>query len=260
MNVFVFDIETVPDVDAGRRLYGLGNISDAQVAEALFTLQRLRSGRDFLPHHLHRIVAISAVFRHRDRFQVWSLGDERSAEAELIERFFEGIERYSPTLVSWNGGGFDLPVLHYRALAHGISAPRYWDTGEDDSSFKWNNYLSRFHQRHTDLMDVLAGYQPRASAPLDQLAAVCGFPGKLGMSGARVWDYFQAGRITEIRAYCETDVVNTYLLYLRYQRLRGRLDGDRYAEECRRVRESLGQLEGAHWPEFLAAWENSDGR
>jgi len=241
-------------------VYGFGDLSAEQVAEALYNQQRLRRGNEFLAHHLHRIVAISAVFRSRDRFKVWSLGDEQADEAELVKRFFEGIERHSPTLVSWNGGGFDLPVLHYRAMVHGIEAPRYWDNGEDDSSFKWNNYLSRFHQRHTDLMDVLAGYQPRASAPLDHLASLCGFPGKLGMSGAKVWDYFLAGRLAEIRAYCETDVVNTYLLYLRYQLLRGRLGTDNYQSECRLVRDSLTSQAGLHWPEFLAAWVNDDGK
>jgi predicted PolB exonuclease-like 3'-5' exonuclease len=260
VNVFVFDIETVPDVEGARRIHDLTDMNPEQVAEGLFMQQRQRKGNEFLPLHLQRIVAISAVFRSREKFQVWTLGDEDSSEAELIKRFFEGIERYSPTLVSWNGGGFDLPVLHYRSMVHGIAAPRYWDNGEDDSSFKWNNYLSRFHQRHTDLMDVLAGYQPRASAPLDQLASLCGFPGKLGMSGAKVWDYFVAGRIAEIRDYCETDVVNTYLLYLRYQRLRGRLDAKSYHSECRLVRDSLGQLPGAHWPEFLGAWINDDGK
>ncbi len=259
MNIFVFDIETVPDVETARRLFGLGDISADQVAQALFTKQRLRTGNEFLPHHLHRIVAISAVFRSGDRFRVWSLGDEQAEEAELITRFFEGIERHSPTLVSWNGGGFDLPVLHYRALMHGVVAPRYWENGDDDNSFKWNNYLSRFHSRHTDLMDVLAAYQPRASAPLDQLAVLCGFPGKLGMSGAHVWDYFRDGRLAQIRAYCETDVLNTYLLYLRYQRLRGRLDDGNYNAECRLVRDNLAQLQGSHWTEFLAAWVNNDG-
>ena len=71
-----------------------------------------------------------------------------------MKRFFDGIERYSPTLVSWNGGGFDLPVMHYRALINGVTAPRYWETGNDDASFRYNNYLGRYHWRHTDLMDV----------------------------------------------------------------------------------------------------------
>ena len=113
---------------------------------------------------------------------MWSLGDAEASEAELVRRFFDGIEKFTPTLVSWNGGQFDLPVLHYRALLHGIAAPRYWDTGDVDREFRWNNYLSRFHERHTDLMDVLAGYQVRATASLDDIALLLGLPGKMGMS------------------------------------------------------------------------------
>jgi predicted PolB exonuclease-like 3'-5' exonuclease len=189
--------------------------------------------------------------------KVWSLGEEASPEEELIKRFFDGIDRFTPDLVSWNGGGFDLPVLHHRALIHGITAPRYWESGDEDQSFRWNNYLSRFHPRHTDLMDVLAGYQPRAGAPLDQMAALCGFPGKLGMSGARVWDSYCEGRLAEIRAYCETDAMNTYLLWLRYQLLRGRLDETGYGNEIQRVRDVLGQEPGDHWRVFMEAWNGS---
>ena len=256
MNVFVFDIETIPDVRAGRRLFGIDGLSDKEVAEAMFHRQRLAGGSDFLRHSLHQIVAIAAVFRHADKLQVWSLGDESSSEKELIQRFFDGIERFSPTLVSWNGGGFDLPVLHYRALLHGVRAPRYWDNGADDSSFRWNNYLNRFHERHTDLMDVLAGHQARASASLQDIATLLGFPGKLGMEGGKVWHAFLAGEIGGIRAYCETDVLNTYLVYLRFQLLRGWLDESSYAGECELVRDTLSAHGAAHFLEFLAAWDN----
>ncbi|MCB1745177.1 MAG: 3'-5' exonuclease, partial [Gammaproteobacteria bacterium] len=153
-----------------------------------------------------------------------------------------------------NGGGFDLPVLHYRALIHGIESPTYWDTGQHDSQFRFNNYLSRFHQRHTDLMDVLSGYQPRASASLEEMALLCGFPGKLGMSGARVWEAYQAGEIESIRNYCETDALNTYLLYLRFERIRGHLDPSGYEREIERLRAHLRQDGRAHMQAFLEAW------
>jgi predicted PolB exonuclease-like 3'-5' exonuclease len=256
MNVMVFDIETVPDVTAGRRLYDLDGLSEADVAQAMFQLRMAKTGNDFLPHHLQRIVAISVVFRTRDAVRVWSLGDEDADEAELIKRFFDGLERYTPTLVSWNGGGFDLPVLHYRSLLHGVSAPRYWDVGGDDREFRYNNYLGRYHWRHVDLMDVLAGYQPRANAPLDEVATMIGLPGKMGMSGAKVWDAFQAGDLAGIRNYCETDVLNTYLVYLRFQHLRGQLDDIGYADEQERVRAVLAESEAAHLREFLEAWKN----
>ena len=254
MNVFVFDIETVPDVDAGRRLLGLAGLSDEDVAKTMFQQSRERTGNEFLKHHLQRVVAISVVLRSGERFKVWSLGTPESDEKDLVKRFFDGLERYTPTLVSWNGGGFDLPVLHYRSLLHGVVAARYWEGGDEDTSFRYNNYLSRFHHRHTDLMDVLSAYQPRASAKLDDIATLLGFPGKLGMDGSKVWDAYSRGEIESIRNYCETDVLNTYLVYLRYQMIRGRLSEPAYVAECEQVRQSLREADAPHLTEFLAAW------
>ncbi len=260
MTVLVFDIETVPDVETGRRLYELEGLSDREVAQVMYHKRRQATGdSEFLPLHLHRIVAISAVLDTPSRFQVWSLGEEGAGEAELVCRFFEGIERYTPTLVSWNGSGFDLPVLHYRALLHGIAAPRYWETGDEDASFRWNNYISRYHARHTDLMDVLSGYQPRAVARLDEVAVMLGLPGKMGMSGASVWDSYQAGDLAGIRRYCETDVLNTYLIYLRFEQMRGHLTPEEYRSRCQRVREHLERSGKAHLQAFAAAWAADEG-
>ena len=186
------------------------------------------------------------------------------AEGQLIQRFFDGVERFTPQLVSWNGGGFDLPVLHYRGMLHGVSAPRYWDLGDgdynDSRDFKWNNYIGRYHTRHLDLMDLLALYQPRASAPLDDLAKLMGFPGKLGMDGSAVWGAWQEGRIDEIRDYCETDVVNTFLVYLRFQQMRGVLTAKALAAELAVVRDELEKLKQPHWQAFLAAWDESGSK
>lgn len=255
MNILAFDIETIPDVDGGRRLHDIADLDDAAVAEIMFNKRRQQTDSDFLPVHLQQVAAISAVLRAGDQCRVWSLGDSDAGERELIERFFDGIERYTPTLVTWNGSGFDLPVLHYRGLIHGVAAARYWDTGDNDREFKWNNYLNRFHARHTDLMDVLSGYQPRAFAPLDQMAVLCGLPGKLGMDGSKVWEAFREGRIEDIRNYCETDALNTYLLYLRWLLVKGELDETRYESECRLVRDSLAADDRPHLNEFLAAWQ-----
>lgn len=254
MHCFSFDIETIPDTEFGRNYYELGDLPDEKVATAMTFKWQQQTGSDFLPLHQHRVVAISVALRTRDSFRVWSLGDESADEADIVGRFFDGIDKYTPDLVSWNGSGFDLPVLHYRALRHGIQAPRYWEMGEGDRDFKWNNYLSRFHWRHVDLMDVLAGFQPRGRASLDQIAVMLGFPGKLGMSGAKVWDTFLAGGIREIRDYCETDVLNTWLVYLRFEYMRGNLDDKALAREFALVRETLEAQGEAHLDEFLAAW------
>ena len=119
-----FDIETVPDLDAGRRLYGLDDMADDDVHAAMVALREQKAGTDFMPLHLHRIVAISVALRRGSDFKVWSLGEPDSDEAEIVGRFFDGIERFAPDLVTWNGSGFDLPVLHYRALLHGVEAAR----------------------------------------------------------------------------------------------------------------------------------------
>jgi predicted PolB exonuclease-like 3'-5' exonuclease len=253
--VLAFDIETVPDVPGLRRLHGLDDsLPDAEVAEFAFSRRRASNGTDFLPLHLHRVVAIACALREGDAIRVWSLGSAADGEADLIRRFFDGIDKYSPQLVSWNGSGFDLPVLHYRSLVHGLCASRYWDMGEDDREFKFNNYINRYHTRHLDLMDMLALFQARAYAPLDDIAKLCGFPGKLGMDGSEVWGAWLAGGIERIRSYCETDAANTYLMYLRTQCLRGQMDKERYRRECDLLRSTLQRGGEAHWREFVDAW------
>jgi len=257
-NIFVFDIETIPDLEAGRKIYNLEGLSDEDTAKAMFHIRNQETGgSEFMRHHLHQIVAISVVFRQADSVKVWTLGDESASEKEILERFFDGIERYTPTLVSWNGGGFDLPVIHYRALKHGVQASRYWEVGQDDQSFKWNNYISRYHYRHTDLMDLLSGFQPRAVAPLDQIATMLGFPGKMGMDGSRVFDAWLNGRLGAIRDYCETDVLNTWLVYCRFELMRGTISDSVYESECQMLRDTLAASGKPHLQEFLDHWQRA---
>jgi len=258
MNTLVFDIETVPDVDFGRRLYGLEGLADGQVARAMFALRRQQTGGDFLPPEQQRVVAISCALRSGDGFKVWSLGDLTSPESELIQRFFTGIENLSPNLVSWNGSGFDLPVLTYRAMLAGLQAKRFWEMGDSDDAFRFNNYLNRYHWRHTDLMDVLSGFHHRNRVSLANMAALLGLPGKLGFDGGQVWDAWQAGDLAAIRRYCETDVLNTWLIYLRFQQLRGQLSPDQHEEELARVRGCLAAAKEPHFTEFLQAWQGGD--
>ena len=256
--VLVFDIESIPDI-AGLRALGdyPPDATDAQVHQAWVQARAEKGQNDFLPHHLQRILVLSAVFRNAEGLRVHSFVDRDGAsEAKIVQSFFNTIEKHVPQLVSWNGGGFDLPVLHYRGLRHGVVASKYWDQGEDDREFKWNNYLGRYHNRHLDLMDVLAMYSGRANAPLDAIAKLCGFPGKLGMDGSKVYEAYQGGQLEDIRRYCETDVMNTYLVYCRFQKMRGGFTEAEYDQEMTLVRQSLEALapQEPHWQEYLAAW------
>jgi len=253
--VLAFDIETIPDVAGIRRLHELpADLPDAEVAEIAFQRRRTQTGSDFLPPQLQRVVVISCVMRSDDGIRIFSL---EGAEAEIIQRFYDGVEKYVPQLVSWNGGGFDLPVLNYRALIHGVSAPMFWETGDENRDFRYNNYVSRYHSRHTDLMDVLAMYQPRNNAPLDEVAQLAGLPGKIGVGGAKVWETYLAGGIAEIRDYCEADTANTYLLYLRYQLLRGVFSRDVFKKEKDILKKYLHAESKPHWREFLKLWNDS---
>ena len=299
--VLGFDIETIPDVDgllairpdlaSSHHAHGLSSLPDEATAAtsgqpaktsdlhahvwSAWQAERQALGKgDMVPLHLQRVLCISCVFRNADGLKVRSFVDrDGQSEGTVVQQFFNAIERHSPQLVSWNGGGFDLPVLHYRGLKHGVEAPRYWDMGDggdhDSREFKWNNYIGRYHTRHLDLMDLLAMYQPKNNAPLDAMAKLCGFPGKLGMDGSEVYPAWLRGETEAIRQYCETDVLNTYLMYCRFQKMRGGFTTDEYAQEMAFVRKTLQARVDAqvaaplnateanpesHWVHYLAAW------
>ena len=256
--VLVFDIESIPDIEGLRRLgEPEPELSDEAVYERWLAQRRANGQSDFMPLYLQRVLVISCVFRHAEGLRVHSFVDrDGRSEGKVIQSFFQAIEKHVPQLVSWNGGGFDLPVLHYRGLRHGVVADKYWDLGDDDREFKWNNYIGRYHMRHLDLMDLLALYQPKNNAPLDAMAKLCGFPGKLGMDGSQVFSAWREGKTEDIRRYCETDVMNTWLLYCRFQKMRGGLTEKEYEQEIALVRSSLDALAvaEAHWQEYLSAW------
>ena len=229
--ILVFDIETVPDVAGLRQLHDL-HADVAGRGRASSPSQQRRA------HDRQRFPAAAPAARGRrsparcasdDGVRVWSLGEpERRASPSSIQRFFDGIEKYTPQLVSWNGGGFDLPVLHYRGLIHGVAA-RATGTGATTTATSSSTTTSPLPHAPSR-PDGRARDVPAArGAPLDAMAQLCGFPGKLGMDGTEVWHGLPArARSQAIRNYCETDVLNTYLLYLRFQLMRGGFDRRAY--------------------------------
>ncbi len=227
----IFDIETVPDPELGRALYGLDDLDDGEVMRAMQHHYQQRTGLEFLPPIQHKVVAIGVVLRNDEGVRPLVLGDEDAKESELIMRFFRGLGHYVPDLVTWNGAAFDLPVLNFRALRYEVQAKTYWETGIKDRAFRFNNYLSRFHWRHTDLMDALSGFQGRGRPSLREACALLGLPGKNLMDGSSVMEAYLDGKIGDIRRYCLEDALNTYLVFLHFQYLRGNLTQDNLDEE-----------------------------
>ena len=270
-NLFVFDIETVPDVDAGRRFLKLPDASDAEVAEALtaYHLEVTDGRNDFLRQPFWRVVAISYAQVGVERAEgaqmalpgqvrytltrVASGGEVKSSERELIEGFFSYIDQAQPRLVSYNGRSFDLPVLKYRAMVHGLSAPRFFDT-----SNKWENYTQRYADAwHADLLEVLSDFGASARVRMDEVCRVMGLPGKLETTGEDVASLYAEGRLQDIRDYCETDVLNTYLLFLRWELLRGTISPRGHEASVLEVATYLEseRAERPHLGRFLDAWK-----
>jgi 3'-5' exonuclease len=211
-DVIVWDLETVPDLQGFAKANNLVGRSNEEI--------RLVMGDDFPKLIYHSIVCIGALVAAKtDRgFEVRALGAShvgQQTERELIDSFVQTIERLNPMLVTFNGCAFDLPVLRYRAMIHEISAP-----GMDDRA-----YFHRYRDDNVDLCDVLSSFNYGGKVKLDELSRIMGLAGKPeGMDGSQVEGYFNAGRIHEIADYCQSDVLNTYRLWLRLEFFRGRID------------------------------------
>jgi predicted PolB exonuclease-like 3'-5' exonuclease len=210
-HAIVWDLETVPDLHGFAAANDLEGKSDDEIREAM--------GDKFPKHIYHSIACIGALIAYRgsDHWVVDALGaphvGERT-EKELITSFVDRIAELNPQLVTFNGNSFDLPVLRYRALTHSVAAP----------GLSARPYFNRYSDDAIDLCDVLSSFSPQAKATLHEICRVMGLRGKPdAIDGSEVHKYFRDGRIQEIADYCETDIVNTYRVWLRYELFRGRL-------------------------------------
>jgi 3'-5' exonuclease len=210
-HVIVCDLETVPDIAGYAAANALTGKSDAEIREAL--------GNKFPKHIYHSIVCIGALVAHKvnDHWAVDAIGAPHvgdRTEKQLISTFVDKIAELNPELVTFNGNTFDLPVLRYRAMIHAVAAP----------GLTARPYFNRYTEDALDLCDVLSSFAPHTKASLNELSKIMGLPGKPnGIDGAEVEQYFLNGKIKEIADYCETDVVNTYRVWLRYELFRGKL-------------------------------------
>jgi predicted PolB exonuclease-like 3'-5' exonuclease len=212
----------VPDLAGFAAANELVGKSDVEVREAI--------GEKFPKHIYHSIVCIGALIAHweSDHWAMDAVGAPHvgdRTEKQLIGSFCAKIAELSPQLVTFNGNSFDLPVLRYRAMIHGISAP----------GLAVRPYFNRYTEDAVDLCDILSSFAPHSKASLNELSKIMGMPGKPeGIDGAEVEPYFLDGKIKEIADYCETDVVNTYRVWLRYELFRGRLGESEHqaSERC----------------------------
>jgi 3'-5' exonuclease len=223
--VLVFDLESIPDLDAAARMLGLGNAAEAEVREAI--------GDSFPKHPLHRIAVIGALVatRQPEGWRVDALGaphiEERS-EAKLISDFVEKIGQLRPQLISFNGHSFDLPVLRYRAMVNRVSA----------AGLQVRQYFHRYTDDALDLCDVLGSYVPGGKVKLDEVSKILGLSGKPeGIDGSKVEEMVRAGQIEEVAHYCESDVLTTFRVWLVYELFRGAITKEQLEWSEERVRD-----------------------
>ena len=223
--LLVLDLETVPDLAAGRALLGgaAEGLDDTALRAALGS-RGAREGQDpatvFLKPVLHRICAMGVLRAERDTAEApWRIlslkarSTDDMEEGEMLRRL-EQLFRAQPVLIGFNTSGFDLPVLRYRALALGVPMPALLGPGGKDYTYRYGN-------THIDLCERLSGFRATTPPSLAEACALLGVPAKGEMSGWDVEPAMAAGRAAEVAQYCETDVAATYLLWLRWMQAIG---------------------------------------
>ena len=264
-NLFVFDIETIPDTDSAKRLLDLKTDDKNELREGLinYHLEISNGKNSFLRQPFQKVVAISFLeaeivrdFAGQEFYQIKDLrsgGDLNSSQDEmegsLVRGFFSHLKKNISRLVSYNGKNFDLPVLKYAAMKNDVEAGWLYKMGD-----KWNNYNQKFSlDWHCDLADAFSDFGASARMKMNELCAAFNLPGKIGVDGSKVTQMFDDGKLKQIRDYCETDVINTYLLYLTYQHHNGSMSKDAFVKCKENLKEFLekGSKTKPHFKEFL---------
>lgn len=200
----IVDIETVPDRD-------------------LYTPPEVPAGveKPFPPLYAHRLVVIGVLWMD-DRYQWKRLGivGEGKDEGGMLADFASFVERERPHLVSYNGRGFDMPVIALRCLRHGVPLRFYYQ--DRDYRFRYTD------EGHMDLCDFLSDHGAARYISLDAAARLIGLPGKVGIDGSQVEALYHSGQLDAIKRYCLADVVQTAFLLLRFRLLQGQLDAATY--------------------------------
>ncbi|WP_265038354.1 3'-5' exonuclease [Wolbachia endosymbiont (group A) of Hylaeus communis] len=264
-SLLVFDIETIPDVNSCKNLLNISDDSSVEEKRDALTkyhLEITNGQNSFLRQPFYLVVVISFLLcniSYQSGYEVFTLQEIRSggtlnsSEKELVKGFFNYISEKKPRLVSFNGRTFDIPVLKYRAMVHGIQAEYFHKAGD-----KWNSYNQRYSSDwHCDLLESLSDFGASARVKMNEVCAAFNLPGKIGVDGSQVMDLYDSGKIQEIRDYCETDVINTYLIYLRFMHHQGRITTESYNKSAEELLLECEKKE--YLKKFKEEWERTCG-
>ena len=268
-NVWVYDIEWVPDVNAGKVLYGIED--DGMTEDEIMSVMWQNGGatdenpKPFLKTVMCRIVSIALVRRRvtdgRGAVDLLSLprreedGDQ-SNEREMLSTFLRALGERCPQLVGYNSADSDLKILIQRAVVHGLSAAKFCK--RPDKPWEGIDYFARDSEWNIDLMRVVGGWG-KSTPSLHEIASLSGIPGKLGVDGGDVASMWLSGDRRKIVDYNECDAITTYLLWLRVAHFADKFSVQQYRAEQDLVREMLEResLEKGkdHLREYLSEWD-----
>ena len=272
-NVFSFDVEWIPDPQAGRILHGTSSEEDPEslrsAFESLWSSAR-KEGQppDFQPYLktiLCRIVSLAGILRERTaggeaNLKLVSLpvdpdDPEKSSEPVILSSFMKSVGRRKPQLVGFNSAQADVPIIVQRAIVHGLPGMGF----SERPAKPWEGvdyFDARNSEFNVDLADALGQFRDRPS--LHQAATLSGIPGKIDVSGDSVAEMWLQGKLREIVAYNEFDAFTTHLLWARVAHFSGLLSSDQYEREQELVRQLLeDEIAGGkiHLEKFVAEWD-----
>ena len=259
----VFDIESIADGDLIARVkYPGENYSGQDAIDAYCAELSERFGTEFIPYtyHVPVAVAIIKIDAQLNILDIVTLDAPEYRSHLITKKFWDGWKVYDmPTLISFNGRTFDIPLMELAAYRYGISIPAWFNINDKSYEQRRNRYNQR---SHLDLQDVLTNFgATRLNGGLNLAANLLGRPGKMGIAGHMVQDLYNEGQIDRINDYCRCDVLDTYFVFLRSKVLTGDLNLDREQALIDRARQWLEERadEFPVYAEYLAncrAWDN----
>lgn len=232
MSFMFLDIATVPDFELGERLYKLHDLSEKDISRVMATKNR-ESGNvsGILPQHMQRVLVISVLFQDKESLKVWSVGDAGSDEGDLLKILQRYTDEYKPAVVTWCGDESIFPVLNFRCLSHGTQSPIFTS--------------------HTNLLSELA-WTSNKPFSLHEVAVLAGSPGNKEMSCDEVLNCYLEGDVEPVRNNLELKLINTWLIYQRWQLVIGKIDQSAYESEIQLLMMALKHEDKTHLTDFVA--------
>ena len=255
---FVFDIETITDGELIRQIQYPGEKLSAKSAIEKYAAERLEThGSDFIPHtyHVPISIAIAKIGADFSLLDLVTLDEAETRPHQMARDFWTGWDKYRcPTLVTFNGRGFDMPVLELAAFRYGINIKKWFLAAgslNDRPRYRFNT------TGHIDLLELLTNFSAcRFQGGLNLAATLLGKPGKMDMQGSEVQRTYDQGDLAKIHSYCRCDVLDTYFVFLRTRVMAGAITID---DEQRIVAETKQWLiekkdSGQGFDAYLAQW------